>query len=154
MLGYLIGRKQRHHATLMREYIRAIDYITQELQYRRNSLVDMFDQASAFIGGIIGDFFHVLSIELEKQVAPNIQICIDAALSQTKEIPTSVSQGITLLRGTLGCFDLDGQISELEKVREECKIILQRYVSNQDVRIRNCQTLALCAGAAIIIVFI
>ena len=152
--GFLVGATQRRYTVLMREYIRTIDYIIQELQYRRNSFSDVFAQAGAFVGGIIGKFFNVLANELEKQIAPNIQICVDVALRKVKEIPDPICNGIKLLGCTLGCFDLDGQISELERVKSECEIILNRLMCDQDIRIRNCQTLALCAGAAIVIVFI
>lgn len=154
MFGFLVGVTQRRQAALMREFICTIDYIIHDLQYRRSSFSDAFCQAAAFCGGIIGKFFDILSNELEKQVAPNMQICVDAALRQSKEIPGLVCHGIKLLGSTLGCFDLDGQIAELQKVREECEIVLRGFTNNQDVRIRNCQTLTLCAGAAIVIILI
>jgi hypothetical protein len=54
----------------------------------------------------------------------------------------------------MGKFDIDGQINGLEAVRSLCRRMLDELTSGREVRLRNYQTLGLCAGAALVILFI
>jgi stage III sporulation protein AB len=55
---------------------------------------------------------------------------------------------------SLGRFDLEGQLKGIEMTKSETQRILQEYTDNQDSRIRCYQTLSICAGAAVAILFI
>ena len=61
---------------------------------------------------------------------------------------------LILLGRWLGRFDLDGQLKGLDAVRQECRRHLEELNNNREVRLRSYQTLGLCAGAAIAILFI
>jgi hypothetical protein len=54
----------------------------------------------------------------------------------------------------MGRFDLEGQLNGLEAVRTRCRDWLDELISGREVRLRNYQTLGLCAGAALVILFI
>ena len=55
---------------------------------------------------------------------------------------------------SLGRFDLDGQLLGLEAVRVYCQEQLSEMSKDRDVRLRSYQTLGLCAGAALAILFV
>lgn len=152
--GFLTTASHRRSAKLMRQLLSAIDNISQELRYRMCSLPDAFHNTAQYYSGTIGAFFNTLANELEKQVAPDIICCVDAALAQTRDVPDIVKKGLLLLGKALGRFDLEGQLKGLDAVYEECSSILEAFIDNQDIRLRSYQTLALCAGAAIVILFI
>ena len=152
--GLLMAATHKRTAKIMQELISAIDFMMRDLQYRMCSLADAFRAVSSYNSGVIGDFFNILSNELERQVAPDIAYCVDAALSQIKNLPELVRKDILLLGKSLGRFDLDGQLKGLSAVKAECTNTLQAFTDNQDIRLRSYQTLALCAGAAVVILFI
>ena len=55
---------------------------------------------------------------------------------------------------SLGRFDLPGQLKGLEAVRRKCLMELEALGRNRTERLRCYQTLGLCAGAALVILFI
>jgi hypothetical protein len=55
---------------------------------------------------------------------------------------------------SLGRFDLNGQLLGIAAVRNTCRSKLQQFEKNKEVRLRSYQTLGLCAGAALAILFI
>ena len=152
--GLLTAATHRKSVKMMRQLLFAIEGITNELRYRMSSLPDVFRYTAQLCNGAISSFFNTLASELEKQISPDTSTCIDAALSQTKDLPVIVKDGILLLGKSLGHFDLEGQLKGLESVHTECSAMLEAYSANQDVRLRSYQTLALCAGAAVVILFI
>ena len=54
----------------------------------------------------------------------------------------------------IGRFDLEGQLQGLESVRVYCRDQLDNLAKDRDVRLRSYQTLGLCAGAALAILFV
>lgn len=152
--GVFATSSHRKSVKAMQQLLGAITFIEHELQYRMSSLPDIFHQTAAYCKGPVGRFFGLLADELEKQIAPDIGFCIEAALSQTEELPLLAKKGIHLLGKSLGRFDVENQLEELAIVRTECTSILSSYTDNQEVRLRSYQTLALCAGAAVAILLI
>ena len=63
-------------------------------------------------------------------------------------------QQMLLLGKSIGRFDMDGQIKGLEAVRQDCRRRLDELSKDRDTRLRSYQTLGLCAGAALAILFI
>ena len=66
----------------------------------------------------------------------------------------NVSKIAITLGRTLGRFDLDGQLIGLENARRDCRRAVDALSENRDNRLRCYQTLGLCAGAALAILFI
>jgi hypothetical protein len=58
------------------------------------------------------------------------------------------------LGNNLGRFDIDGQVTELQRIRTNCERTLLELSNNKSNRLRSYQTLGLCAGAAIAILFV
>ena len=55
---------------------------------------------------------------------------------------------------SLGRFDLNGQLQGIEQVRAHCRRELSSLENGRDQRIRGYQTLGVCAGAALAILFV
>ena len=55
---------------------------------------------------------------------------------------------------SMGRFDVKGQIQGLEAVRSYCRGELENMAVNREARLRSYQTLGLCTGAALAILFV
>ena len=138
----------------LRELIRVLDFMECELQYHLTPLPDLCRQAAAESTGIIQKTFYLLSSQLEDQLSPDVGQCVQRTLAQIKTIPHLSYSAMELLGRSLGRFDIEGQLKGLEAVRQECRTKLNTLMENRDIRLRNYQTLGLCAGAALAILLI
>ena len=94
-----------------------------------------------------------LTRELDWQEKPDALSCMRAAMDKCHDLPICVRRPLTQLGQTLGRFDLEGQLKGLKGVQEACRRELGKLENNRDVRLRSYQTLGLCAGAALVILF-
>lgn len=151
--GFSLAAAHRREENTLRQLISALDYMECELQYRLTPLPDLCRQAGMDARGNVGQVLRNLSRELENQVAPDVASCMNAALNGTKDLPEKSRQALLLLGRSLGRFDLSGQLKGLEAVRAACRRELEALTNNRDARLRSYQTLGLCAGAALAILF-
>lgn len=147
-LAYL--RQERQLAQLLQTF----HYIKCELQYRLTPLPDQFEQCSKLVDGAVGHFYKTLYCELETQISPNVPCCFQAAIKKSTDLTPIAVSVLQRLGSTLGSFDLDGQLICLEDAENYCRVEIERIRAARPVRIRNYQTLSLCAGAALVILFI
>ncbi len=152
--GVLVASAYRNQTNMLRQFIMALDLMECELQYRQPHLSELCYTASYNSTGIVRKVFQSFVSELEKQISPNAEKCMAAVLQSTDNIQKHMHDVFLLLGQSLGRFDLDGQLKGIRMVRSETKRILDMYTDNQDARIRCYQTLSICAGAAIAILFI
>ena len=152
--GLIIAYHHKKEINTLKKLIAALDFLECELQYRMVALPDLCRQTAAETDGVLRQVFLKLSNELEDQISPDVRRCMQSVLMKTKEIPSASLACLHLLGDSLGRFDLQGQLKGLQAVRQECRTRLKKLCMNADVRIRSYQTLALCAGAAIIILLI
>ena len=75
-------------------------------------------------------------------------------LLSRQDLPRRVRRNLRQLGMSLGRFDLEGQLQGLEAVRRQCRQDLAALEENSGQRLRNYQTLALCAGAGLAILFV
>lgn len=153
-MGYRIAANQRREEFTLRQLTATLDYVECELQYRLTSLPELCRQASVESTGILQKVFLSLAIELEDQISPDVESCMNAALSKYNDIPLRSRECLELLGRSLGRFDIEGQLKGLDAVRQECRLRLSSLTENKEARLRSYQTLGLCAGAAIVILFI
>ena len=152
--GFSIAAMQLREERTLRQLIAALDYMECELQYRLTPLPELCRQAGSDARGCIRDLFLCLAEELDTQIAPDVDSCMSAAMGRVREIPTRTREALTLLGQTLGRFDLPGQLKGLDAVRATCRRRLEELTTNKEPRLRSYQTLGLCAGAALAILFI
>lgn len=152
--GFRLASAHKKEERLLRQLIDVIDYIACELQYRMTPLPQLCRQAALECSGTINRLFTALAIELEQQLSPNAELCMKVALEQATHLPRDIIEILKRLGRSLGRFDLSGQLTELENIRKMCKTKQDKLCQNRDVRLRTYQTLGLCAGAALVIIFI
>lgn len=152
--GFFLAASHRRTEQCLRRLIAALDYMECELQYHLTPLPSLCRQAAAESAGMIRELFCALAQELEDQVSPDVKSCMYAAIRKLPELPPQVSEALQELGTSLGRFDLQGQLRGLEAVRATCRCSLEDLSRNREVRLRSYQTLGLCAGAALAILFL
>lgn len=152
-VGFSMAAAHRREEKSLRQLIRALDFMGCELQYRLTPLPELCRCAAAESGGAVSHLLANLATELEAQVAPDAASCMNAALSKTKGLPQRTRKNLMLLGSSLGQFDLQGQLTGLEAARKQCRRELDELSRDRDVRLRSYQTLGLCAGSALAILF-
>lgn len=152
--GFCMASSHRKTESMLRQLISALNYMECELQYRLTPLPELCRQAAKEGKGAVRETFLRLAGELEQQISPDAASCMIGALAYVPELPRNIREVFKELGKKLGCFDLSGQLSGLESVRAYCRRELEELEKNRDVRLRSYQTLGLCAGAALAILFI
>ena len=148
----LISGHRREEGTL-RALIGALDYMSSELHFRATPLPELCRGAANSSGKGIDRVFTYLGQAMEDSTAPDVSKCMDSAL-ESVELPRSSRDNLQLLGASLGHFDLDGQLLGLDSVRTSARKELEKLTTDRDQRLRNYQTLSLCAGAALAILLI
>lgn len=152
--GLSIAAAYRKEVSLFYQLIQVLQYLEWELQYKLTPLPQLCKRAAKQTCGPLRNVFLNLSRELEWQISPDADSCMRAALKKSEELPKRLKRQLRFLGQTLGRFDLDGQLQDLRTVRSACEDNLKRLENNKDQRVRSYQTLALCTGAGLVIMFI
>lgn len=152
--GFLIAVSYKRESAALHQLKTALDFMYCELKYRLTPLPELCILTAAHTNGQIKSFFTHLSRELEQQISPDVKTCVDAALSGCRAVPVLTNEILLELGKTLGCFDLDGQLQSLSALRDMVDRKTAKHSENLENRLRSYQTLGLCAGAALAILFI
>ena len=152
--GFLKAASCRREERCLAELIRLLEMMQSELEYRLSPLPHICANAAQEATGCLRRLFSVLTQELECQITPDAAACMQAALSSVKDMPAQVRKALELLGNSFGKFDLQGQMNEILVVKQYCTTLLEKMRDNQDVRLRSYQTLGLCVGAGLAIIFL
>lgn len=153
-IGFAMANAYRGEERELRRLAAALDYMSCELQYHLTPLPDLCRQSAAEVSGTTGAVLTALSVELENQILPDVGSCIALALSHSKNIPSCLHDAFALLGRSLGRFDLEGQLTGIQSVREYCRRQLESMAEGRESRLRSYQTLGLCAGAALAVLLV
>ncbi len=152
--GFILAAAHKRQVRFLSALLSAIAFMECEIQYKLTPLPDLCRLTADVCSGILKKLFLSFAKELDSQISPDVAKCMHAAIAQHPEIPETTKSVLRLLSTAIGQFNLEGQLKGLAAVEAQCKNDLQKLTNNQDVRIRNYQTLGLCAGAAVVILFI
>lgn len=153
-VGFSMAAGCKREEWALRSLISTLDFMTCQLQYRLTPLPELCRQAGQQTRGAVGQVMTVLAEELEKQITPEADSCMHAAISRVSCVPKAAEEALRVLGKSLGRFDLQGQLHGLEQVRSHCRRELEGITADRDQRIRSYQTLGVCAGAALAILFV
>lgn len=153
-VGFSMSAAHRREEKSLRMLIAGLDFMQCELQYRLTPLPDLCRLTAAQCSGPLRSVFLTLATELEDQISPDVYHCMNSALAKISRLPARTRDSLQALGRTLGRFDLDGQLLGLESARHNCRAALEKLSENRDVRLRSYQTLSICAGAALAILFL
>lgn len=154
VFGIMSASSYRKEIRTLRSFIDMLHAIECELQYKANKLQNVFEDLADSAISPMSDFCRRLAAEFDSQVQPCVPDCVYAALAKCRNIPKSTESYIIKLGLTLGRFDLNGQLLELCALKKETELTLSKLSAQQDTKAQNMKTLAICAGAAIVILFI
>lgn len=152
--GFSMSYEHRIQEKFLRNLIRILDFMACELQYRMTPLPELCEAAGREASGGLGQVFLQVSHELNVSISGDVSDAMVTALKNRPQLPDKTRDNLLLLGRSLGRFDLEGQIKGLEAVRTSCRRDLEGFTVNRDSRLRNYQTLGLCAGAALAIILI
>ena len=153
-MGFYQAANHRRKEQLLKQMMTAVKFMICELQYRQTALPNLIALAAEESTGTIRQLLRAMAQELDRQIAPDAACCMQAVLTTHTKLPQQVLQKLELFGRTLGRFDLHGQLTGLEAVYQLCQRDLDGLMLNRDARIRSYGTLGLCAGAALVILFI
>lgn len=153
-VGFSIAQAHRNEAKTLMQLIRALEFMSCELEYRMPPLPELCRLTAAQVTGPMGQLLTSLEKELQLQVSPDVYSAMASAMEKTDKLPETVKKNLLLLGKTLGRFDLTGQLSGIASVMQLCRRDLDGLLCNQDVRLRSYRTLGICAGVALVILFI
>ena len=151
--GISLAAAHKAHERAIGELLSALEFMECELRYKLTPLPELCAKAGENFKGSVGEVFRRLSKELALQTESDAACCLKTAveyccvLGQTRELLLS-------LGNTLGRFDLEGQLQGIASVHSACERTLEQLSTNREMRLRSYQTLGLCAGAALVILFI
>ncbi len=151
-VGFMKAGQLRTEEALLADTVRLMTRMENELSCRRTPLPKLCELA-----GDCRNELKILYIRLaellSKQTLPNVTECMNMVLKHLP-LPQSASMLHSRLGETLGKFDLEGQLRELEAVRKSAEQLLADVRENQKDKRKSYQTLGLCAGAALVILLV
>lgn len=151
--GFSLASAQRREARMLHRLISVLQEMEWELKYRMTELPELCSLAADASSGSLRCVFRELGEKLRRREVLDISACFNDILER-RDLPKYVRRNLKQLGACLGRFDLEGQVQGLEAVRCQCRQDLARLQENGPQRMRNYQILALCAGAALAILFI
>ena len=152
--GFSSASLDRNEVSLLRHLNSAAEIMECELSYRLTPLPELCRKAGNTAGRTIRRILNNLAIELEKQSIPDVESGMLITLAKEELLPRSVYKILRSMGSSLGRYDLPGQIKGLEAIRESCQSELKNLDLNREERTRGYQTIGLCAGTALAILFI
>ena len=152
--GFLMASQYLANLRQFRHLITVLDYMRCELQYRCTPLPQLCRQSSEQVTGKVKQVFSCLADELDAQISPDVQRCMASVLDRQNTLEDSMRSILLGLGSNLGKFDIEGQLRSLEHARALCSEKLSQLCQGKEARVRSYQTLGLCAGAALAILFV
>jgi stage III sporulation protein AB len=151
--GFSLIHGHHREESALRNLLRALDYMASELHFHAPPLPELCRSVSEICGRSMGRIFLDLADALDENQTPDAAACMDTVLNSC-ELPPAARENLRLLGSSLGRFDLDGQLKGLESARTAARGSLDMLLAHREQRLRNYQTLSLCAGADLVILLI
>ena len=152
--GFSLARYHRRQEWELRQILGILEYMQCELEFRRTPLPILLRKVAESGTGPLRQAFLSMARELDAQMAPDAWACMVSVLKKGTHLTASCTQILEQLAKSLGVFDLGGQLQTLTGVKAECTRRLRDLEKDRDARLRCYQTLGLCAGAALAILFV
>ncbi len=150
-VGFSMAAAQKREARLLQQLKQMLGYLEDQLRYQLPALPELLRAAAVKGEGELKAIFFQLSDVLDVHTFCCVEECMESVLGKHREFPDSVKMHLLTLGKGLGAFDLQGQLSCLKLVVENCNRELELLNYQQKERLRSFRTLGLCAGAGIAI---
>ena len=151
--GFSLAAACRREERQLQQLMDILQYLYCELKFRLTPLPDLCREAARQGRGGVYSLFDGVADLLQQGTMPQVSDCIYLAMVGP-EITSTVRELMIVMGQTLGQFDLEGQLMGLESLRQRCAQSLDTLRQGKTDRLRSYQTLGLCAGAALVILFV
>ncbi len=151
--GLSLANAHRREEKSLQSLVSALDYMASELHFHATPLPELCRNAAKFTDRGVDQVFSDLAGVLDKNQTPDVASCMDAVLKGVV-LPPIARNNLQILGRSLGQFDLEGQLNGLSAARSAVRQDLEKLSLGRDQRLRNYQTLSVCAGAALVILLI
>ena len=152
--GAIIAFQYLHKIRFCKQFIAVLEYMECELAYRAPALPQLCVQAAGHTQGVLRNVLLSYAREMETQIAPDLVLCMSYSMEKIKTLDEFQRGILSMFAVNLGHFDIPGQLKGLEHVKMEIGELLTSLLESKNSRIRSYQTLGLCAGAALVILFV
>lgn len=146
-LGLLRSSAYGREARVMHQLSQCLDRICWELQYQPVCLDQLCVKAAKSFSGPIGKVMDSFQRELSRQICPDTDQCMQAAMYQCPELPDSAGQILAQFAGIIGKFDLTSQLESLRACCAACKRRAEELDRSKLIKMRNCKAFGFCMGA-------
>lgn len=150
--GLSLNAAVRKECGMLRMLIRMIQQIQWELKYRMTALPELCRLAGEMGNGIIRKIFEDMAGKLERREVEDVSAAFMAELNRYT-LPRHIRRNLKQLAVNLGRYDLESQLQGLEIVRQQCRADLTELESERKKQMRCYETLAVCAGVSLAIIF-
>lgn len=151
--GFILVSAYRRELKALSQFLEFLDRMECELLYKGSSLPVLLECLSINRKGMIYDFLKTLTAELNAQIQPHVNACVSAALQKHQTIPPQTKQMLIKFGQTLGQYAQEGQILEIRALKQELRQQIAKLEAEKDTKTKTYQTLSICAGAAIAVIF-
>ena len=152
--GFLIAYRYMVRIRVLDNFLLVLDFMISDLQYRNTPLPQLCRRASERCNGKVRQILMELADELDAQISHDVGCCMASVLDRLGSLEVITYSEMMEFGNKLGLFDLPGQVQGLERCREHCILKLEMMNRDKASRLRSYQTLGLCTGAAIVILFV
>lgn len=152
--GIMLAAAYRRQEAGLRNLSQLLKMMQWELRYRLTSVPDLCRLAAKDATGLLRCVFLDLARDLDRNIEPDVSECMRSVLSRYRNLPPKVLRVMRQLGKQLGRFDLEGQLEGMSYVIAECDQEQQSMRQDRDARLRSYQTLAICAGFGLVILFL
>ena len=152
--GVCAAHKERRDVAHLRSLIHLLDNFKAELLHSSPSIANICRKIAVDPENQIHKLFLHLAEILDQHVSPNVSVCMDTALEGTPEFSDLIRSALRLVGDSLGRYGLELQLSGLSAVSASLSQSLKHLRESQQERHRCMQTLWLCAGAGLAILFV
>lgn len=153
-VGFSMAVQYRKEMKMLRNLEDLLSFMICELEYRMTSLPELLRNGCAYVNGELKGVLQSFSEELDTHCDARADLCLAKAMKKAPNLPGRVQTILEELVSGLGKFDLSGQIRTLESIRTRCNRELTQMEADRVQQTRSYQTLGLCAGAALAVLFI
>ena len=147
--GFSAANLMKDRLQAMYDFIHLLELMKSELSYRRTPLPALFRNLAVRFNRF-KEIANGFADCMEGQVSPNLRACMQIATGRQKGKGLA-DEYFLLLADSLGNFDLEGQLKELDMLQGQIQKKITEMEREQTSKMRLCRTLGLCAGAGMAI---
>ena len=152
--GLCSAYKERKETQQLRTLIHLLDSFKLELMHSSPSIANIIRKVATDDQNQVHCLFRQLADVLDQHVSPNVSSCMDKVIEAFPTLTDTVRSALCLVGRSLGAYGLELQLSGLSSIRASISQTLKKLREGQQERHRCMQTLWLCAGAGIAILFV